>query len=795
MDEMKRDQNQELESAIQAAMPEFVPPPGLDTRILAAATTPDGSPRRRWRLALGGAFAAAVVAAVLFLHLTPRAPMVVLAVVKPPVTDGWGRTLKAGDKLPAGTTIRTGREGRVTMLTRQGAEFTLNANSELALARDRRAADLRRGEIYCHNRRHEIARIETAAGRITLLGTALDVAVQKPTEVAVTVVSGQVRLANAHGEAVVPAGRRTMLVASRAPQEGTAVDTASATSWYSGKLDIVSDYGEIVYHMIRESGRVLELWAMNADGSHKHLVKRYVGGTLHALGPWIAGEQWILIGTDSPFLQLSRHLGFHHAYYLLNVATGQDVPILLPDNYDVRDHALSPDGTRLVFGGYYWPDPSRRSDWDAGTWRYDLESGRITKLTDFAGLHLAWSPDGRRLAVSYGGRQGYTEEFRLALVDAGSGAVADLGVHGIEPCFSPGGRKLAYSGDYHEDASDHNIRKGRVFVLDLAPGSTALPISPGNQHVGGIRWSPDGTRVAHWTEDMKATNPDGGPVDFTLRLYTAAADGSDTRPVYRADTWTRAVSWAPSGDAFYIATADGGLPKGVLLVAADGSGVTADLGGTVKDSVITAAEQAQIGESYKVLKEVESLQRTAWEQAFLGKAAESKDSYHRISNLLTRLTWDYPLAAFSHNSLLRYSDIADDLASRSPETVLREVCAFRLTTMANHLMGGLGPFPSAAEFRDRAAHYAARASSPKDRPIIETMYQCPKGDVTGKPTVYTYNPPPPHADPPLGHVLLSCPFHPENRVVWDRRLQRRLDSYRNEATMGQRARRDGGHQP
>ena len=92
-----------------------------------------------------------------------------------------------------------------------------------------------------------------------------------------TVVDGTVRLGNDHGEAVVAAGRRSLLVSSLAPEEGTAVDTASTTSWYSGKLDIVSDYGEIAYDLIRESGRVLEVWAMNADGSDKHLVKRYVG--------------------------------------------------------------------------------------------------------------------------------------------------------------------------------------------------------------------------------------------------------------------------------------------------------------------------------------------------------------------------------------------------------------------------------------------------------------------------------------------------------------------------------------
>jgi hypothetical protein len=121
--------------------------------------------------------------------------------------------------------------------------------------------------------------------------------------------------------------------------------------------------------------------------------------------------------------------------------------------------------------------------------------------------------------------------------------------------------------------------------------------------------------------------------------------------------------------------------------------------------------------------------------------------------------------------------MADDLASRSPETALREACAQRLKLITSIVANGFKPFPSAAEFSDRGMHSAAYAvahASPKDRPFIEAMYRCPKGDVTGKPTVYTYNPPA-GGNPRLGQVLLSCPFHPENRVVWDEGLQRRLD--------------------
>ena len=447
----------------------------------------------------------------------------------------------------------------------------------------------------------------------------------------------------------------------------------------------------------------------------------------------------------------------------------------LPEQYHVWRSWLSPDGTRVAFDAVYRPYPNSWEKATVGAWVYDLASGRLEQIADDQVDSLDWAPDGQHIVLSHGGGdQRLPELSRLTLMATHGTEVRELGSYCLNPVFSPDGKMLAFSSDYHGDPKDHNAPKGRVFVLDLAPGAAPVPVGPGNQPVTRIRWSPDGTRVAYVTEDWHDANPDGGPANVTSHLLVAQANGSGVQEVYRADVWTRAISWNPSGDAIYMATADGGTPTGVLLIAADGSGVIADLGGNAKDSVTSDAEQQQARAAFKVLKEVESLQKTAWKQEYLGQIADSQASYRRVSRMLSGLTWDYPLAAFSHTSLLRFADAAEVQANRSPSAMLESACAQRLQSL-EHLALRDG-FPSVAEFEKQAQRPSQERPnyhfSAEDAYYFNALYRCPSGDAAGKTVIYTYHPPS-GPTPEIGHVLLSCPVHSKNRIVWDARRQKR----------------------
>ncbi len=205
--------------------------------------------RPRYRLGLALAAGAALLLAVFALQvknhrLAPAAggapaagkTRLVLITVRGDVQDGRGHVLKVGDQLAAGQTVRTGKASYLVMVTRQGSGLALDAKSELTLARDGKSAALRKGQVYCRNWKHEFAAVTTPAGKIQLLGTVINAAMKSRNQVAVTVVEGKVKLANTHGEALVPAGRKAMLIASAAPDDGTVANVLAETAWVEGTL-------------------------------------------------------------------------------------------------------------------------------------------------------------------------------------------------------------------------------------------------------------------------------------------------------------------------------------------------------------------------------------------------------------------------------------------------------------------------------------------------------------------------------------------------------------------------------
>ncbi len=430
--------------------------------------------------------------------IAPGPPLVVVASVRGPAS-GRGHALRVGDRLPAGCVVRTGAGGRVTLFTRRGSELTLNAQSELRLRRDRRA-DLRRGQVYCRNREHEIAQIRTPAGRIELLGTELDAAVKDARTTTVVVLEGKVRLTNAHGDAVIAAGRRAVLTAEQRPDDGGPLTSTEQLAWYDGRVNVVSDQGQIVYTVRRNTGpgAVLEVWAMNADGSGKHLVKSYLGYGHAEIGQWLAGSPWIEMQIGEVF-DLQRRSDL-----LLNVITGEELPLRGLENYLVQDPVLSPDGNLLVFSGMLYgaqrPETEANSKVSYGLFVYDFDGGSVRRLYsgDLAGK-AAWEPGAHRALVAVGDSPNSTDPKgdaqRLVLIDADNGEVADLGISATDASFSPDGKHIAYRGSWRMDYFDHDAAKTAIVVLDLGTAQPPHAITPEGEGASGrVAWSPDGTR-------------------------------------------------------------------------------------------------------------------------------------------------------------------------------------------------------------------------------------------------------------------------------------------------------------
>jgi len=661
-----------------------------------------------------------------------------VVVARQPATTEKGAVLTVGQRLAVGAAVRTGPGGRVTLVTKQGSEFTLNEKSELAIT-SQRAGRLVSGEVYCRSRAGEIEQIATAAGRIEFLGTALDAAMRDQHTVAVTVLKGRVQLVNPHGQVTVDAGRQALLVASRQPEAGMPADTFAATAWYDGRGAILSDFGDISY-TVRRGDIFTEIWAMKADGSEKRHIKSFVGYGM-APGSWLPGEQRLMFNTHSllwttPDFEARRaDAGAGHPIvegrgWLINAATGEDMPFALPAGYDPLYMSFSPSGERLAFSGRYQPDPKSREGMEGGVFVYDLPTGRVKKvLNGWIKTPVAWGPDSRRLVASTG--EGYGSNYPLVVVDVDSGAVTDLKVQGAGASFSPDGTMVAYCGDFKKSGSWFMgvPTSGSVWVLSLKPGSKPIRISPEGEGALQPHWSPDGSRVAYRTNNYPERKQGEERAYPGYAIYVAQADGSGTREVYRKDPgqekgFLQAASWAPTGDAIYLST-----DQGVLRVEADGSGQVQNLGGNESDSALTREQQAQTEAAVSAIREGIFQYAVGQVRAYEGKARESQAAFAAAADIFAALPYNYPLVGFSLNDVLGYVDKATELGSRLAAEILDKSCqerqSYYLSTLLMQYVAAKDKFPpdlAALQEHSLASGWGINWISNRDTEWVKMMF-------------------------------------------------------------------------
>lgn len=126
----------------------------------------------------------------------------------------------------------------------------------------------------------------------------------------------------------------------------------------------------------------------------------------------------------------------------------------------------------------------------------------------FRVLHVAWSPDGSRLAI-------VTGDSRIRMLDVQANceitAVWEDRCH-TTPVFSPDGTRLAFG-------SDKEIK-----VCDVATGQPVATFAPQESRIEALVWSPDGAQLASgaWHGAISLWDPQTGRLVKTL----AREDGS-----------------------------------------------------------------------------------------------------------------------------------------------------------------------------------------------------------------------------------------------------------------------------
>ena len=228
------------------------------------------------------------------------------------------------------------------------------------------------------------------------------------------------------------------------------------------------------------------------------------------------------------------------------------------------DPSLSPDGSKIVFGGK-----------DGEIYVRSIDKNGLTNLTNFPGQdrHPIWSPDGTKIAfesarqdhfgifmmnpdgsnvhnivtmpndVRLGGwspdsryivftnlavpQNGVTEGvayepvYSLHIIDVMTGSIRALLEEGIgisnltAPVFSPDGKRIAFQGIVQKQID--------VYLIDVN-GANLRKLTYGDENYSNPVWSPDGSRIAVFVSPPSSRND--GPA--YLAFYTP--DGSMESP-------------------------------------------------------------------------------------------------------------------------------------------------------------------------------------------------------------------------------------------------------------------------
>ncbi|MCA1609510.1 MAG: S9 family peptidase [Acidobacteria bacterium] len=255
----------------------------------------------------------------------------------------------------------------------------------------------------------------------------------------------------------------------------------------------------------------------------------------------------------------------------------------------VVDVRIAPDGQRVA---YVVSTPSLdRNAHEAAVFVVEARGGAPRRVAEETRVftpalpapRLRWSPDGGRISF-LGVAADKPQVFALspsggeparALTSAPEGVLAYE--------WAPDGKSVAYttrdaaspeeqrqrkdfSWVIHVDAPD----RGRRLCLQPLDGSSARLLTPAEQYVDALTWSPDGREIAY-----AAAPVTGFKAQYLTRVYAVAPGGGSPRVVVDRPGMNTSPQWSPDGARIAFVSTNGRAelmaPRSLAVVPARGS--------------------------------------------------------------------------------------------------------------------------------------------------------------------------------------------------------------------------------
>ncbi|HEY6061937.1 MAG TPA: hypothetical protein VIV10_15195 [Gemmatimonadales bacterium] len=242
-----------------------------------------------------------------------------------------------------------------------------------------------------------------------------------------------------------------------------------------------ASHGE--FPAVSPDGRTIAFWAARDSIPTAYLIGADGSGERRLTSGRTGSPQWSPDGREVRFAGAGADSG---TVFEVRVAGGAPRTVA---HVPGRSPRLSPDGTRVAFLMGPWTATVLAVSDTGGAALRPIAGGAGTTA-----WNAAWSPDGTRLAYTYGDSSHVLQVHVIAADGSGDHAVThmspDQGSAQL-PAWSPDGRRLAIQ------VSNGATHLGHIWVVDLASGAARQLAPHDSTWVDEVpAWFPDGKRIA-----------------------------------------------------------------------------------------------------------------------------------------------------------------------------------------------------------------------------------------------------------------------------------------------------------